>query len=348
MASAFEEGPVGGLTLFIAVSLASACFVALCAACRRKDESNLPSQDDDHVLFDEAAVLRETAPSAFGGSAPNLQHVGGRDSGDVNQRPAPLTFPRPLGEDDGTVPSCSFIILPPRDLPTVLLSPEETYSNLDFPKRGEEMLGESRRVEGGKRKSCRPRAEKMVEHAHQGHQEQAAGPSYARVAKRNENGKQAWVEMRNPQEASLLPGTGLSSPAKGVEEMYSVVCKEKKKKKAHCSERASEEKVPQAEARPGHCQRTTVSQEPNGIASFQSSSLPAATEPCYESIHCEPWTEVARQPASEPAYETVETYWHGAKKNSKASKRKTVAENLYESIDQVAFQGRGRAPDLES
>ncbi|XP_025031857.1 uncharacterized protein LOC112542678 [Python bivittatus] len=349
MASASEEGPVGGVPFFIAVSLASACLVALCAACKRKDKSNLSSQDDDHELFDEAAGLRRMVPLAFGGSVPSLRHVSGRDSGDANQRPASLALPCPLSEDDGTVPSCSFIILPQRDLPTVPPSQEETYSNLNFPKRGEEMLCESKRVEGEERKNCHPGAEKLVEDA-PGHQEQAAGPSYARVVKRKANGKQRWVDMGNPQETSLLPGVGLSPPTKGVEEMYSVVCKDKKKKKAQSPEGAGEQKAPQAEASPGPCQGATVSQESNGIASYQSSSFPAATEPCYQSIHCEPRTKAASQPASEPAYETVETYWHNAKKNPKASKWKTVAENLYESIDQVAFQGqsRGRASHLKS
>ncbi|KAG8131571.1 hypothetical protein E2320_009485, partial [Naja naja] len=88
MASAFEEEPVVGFPFFIAgVSLLSVCFVALCVACKRKDESKLSSQDDEEVLCDEPAVPGPRAPLAFGGSLPNLQQGSGRDPGDASKWP---------------------------------------------------------------------------------------------------------------------------------------------------------------------------------------------------------------------------------------------------------------------
>ncbi|XP_060540304.1 uncharacterized protein LOC132709726 [Pantherophis guttatus] len=344
MASVFGEGPVGGLPFFIAgMSLLSACFVALCAACKRKDESKLPSQDDAQVLCDEPAVPGPTVPLAFGGSLPNLQHGSERDPGDANNTPAPLTLPRPPNKDDNTVGSCSALILLQRDLPNVPSSPDMTYSNLSFPKRAEVVtLCESQRVEGEESQNVHPAEDKIVENI-PGHQAEAGGPSYACVVKKKKkttDGKQTWVEMDKPQEMSLPTSTALSPPTKEIEEMYSVVCKEKKKKKAQ----RSEEAAPQAK-------EMMVSQESNGIASYQSSSLPTATEPYYDTVPCEPRTKVASQPVAEPAYESVDTYWDKVKKKAKAPKKKMAPENLYESIDQVAIysqQGQGRTSQLES
>ncbi|XP_058032434.1 uncharacterized protein LOC131194888 isoform X2 [Ahaetulla prasina] len=270
------------------------------------------------------------APLAFGGSLPNLQHGGGRDPGDANTIPALLTLPRPPNKDGNTVGSCSFLILPQRDLPNVPSSPDMTYSNLSFPKRGEVTLCESQRVEGEESQKVHPVADKITEDI-PGHEAQAGGPSYACVVKKKKttttDDKQTWVEMDKPREMPLLTSPALSPPTKEIEEMYSVVCKEKKKKKAQ----RSEEAAPQAKGNP-------VSQESNGIASYQSSSLPTATEPYYETVPCEPWTKVASQPVAEPAYESVDTYWNKVKKKkTKAPKKKMAPENLYESIDQVTI-----------
>lgn len=128
--------------------------------------------------------------------------------------------------------------------------------------------------------------------------------------------------------------------------MYSVVCKEKKKKKDERSEGAGQERDPQAEVNSGRHRGITVSQESNGIASYQSSVLPTATEPYYESVPCESWTEVASQPRAEPAYESVDTYWNKGKKKSKTSEKNMATENFYESIDLVAFQGQGQGRTL--
>ncbi|XP_032074039.1 uncharacterized protein LOC116509153 isoform X2 [Thamnophis elegans] len=339
MASVFEGGPVGGFPFFIAgVSLLSACFVAFCTACKRKDESKLSSLVDDQVSCDEPAVPGPMAPLAFGGSLPSLQHGSERDPGDANIAPALLTLPHPSNEGDNAVGSCSFLILPQRDLPNVPSSPDMTYSNLSFPKRGEVTLCESQRVEGEESRDVHPVADKIVEDV-PGHHAQPGGPSYACVVKKKTtaDGKQTWVEVDKPPQMSLLTGTGLSLPTKEIEEMYSVVCKDKKKKKAQRPEGDGEEAAPQAKGNPGHCQEIMVSLESNGIASYQPSSLPTAMEPYYDTVPCEPWTKVANQPVAEPAYESVDTYWNKVKKKSKVQKKKMTPENLYESIDQVAI-----------
>ncbi|XP_026553542.1 uncharacterized protein LOC113434514 [Pseudonaja textilis] len=229
MASAFEEAPVVGFPFFIAgVSLLSACFVALCVACKRRDESKLSSQDDEQVLCDEPAVPGPMAPLAIGGSLPNLQQDSGSDPGVANIAPALLTLPRLSDKDDDTVGSCSFYFLPQGDLPNVLLSPEVTYSNLSFPKRGEVTLCESQRVEAEENQNSHPAADKIVENV------QAGGPSYACVAKKKKkkkeeeeeekkkatNGKQTWMEMDKPQEMSHLTGTAIPPPTKEVGEVF--------------------------------------------------------------------------------------------------------------------------------
>ncbi|XP_070600381.1 uncharacterized protein [Erythrolamprus reginae] len=353
MASVFEEGPVGGFPFFIAgVSLLSACFVVLCAACRRKDESKLSSQDDERVLYHELqAVPGLTAPLAFRGSLPNLQHGSGRDPGDAYIPPALLTFPRPSNKDDNSVGSCNFLVLPPRDLPTVPPSPDTTYSNLSFPKRGEGTLCESQAAEGEESQSDQPAEDKSIENV-LGYQAQKGGPSYACIVKKKKttDDKPTWVEADKPQEVSLLSSTALSLSRKEIEEMYSVVCKEKKKNRAPRSEGDGEETVPQAIGSPGHPQEMTASKESNGVVSYQSSSLPTAMEPYYETVPCEPRMKAASQPVAEPAYESVDTYWNKVKKKSKSPKKKMAPENLYESIDQVVIlgEGRGRTSQLES
>ncbi|XP_026543844.1 uncharacterized protein LOC113425784 [Notechis scutatus] len=342
MASAFEEAPVVGFLFFIAgVSLLSACFVALCVACKRC-ERQTKVFGKGKIYHVDLAVPGPMVPLAFGGSLPNLQQDGGSDPGDASIAPALLTLPRLSDKDVDTVGSCSFHFLPQRDLPNVSLSPEVTYSNLSFPKRGEVTLFESQRVEGEENQNSHPAADKMVENV------QAGGPSYACVAKKKKekkkatNGKQTWMEMDKPQEMDKPPltGTALPPPTKEIEEMYSVVCKKKKKKKTHHSEGAGEETAPQAKGIPAHCQERMVSQESNGIASYQSSSAPTATEPYYESVPCEPRAKVASQPVAEPAYESVDTYCKEVKRKWKAPKNKMAPENLYESIDRVAIQGQ--------
>ncbi|XP_039182877.1 uncharacterized protein LOC120300647 isoform X2 [Crotalus tigris] len=298
------------------------------------------------------------APLALGGSVPNLQPSSGSDSGDAIIRSAPLTLPHPSNKDGGTLGGCSFLILPQFPPPSTLPpSPGMTYSNLSFPKRGEETPCESRKVEGEESKNGHPAADKIAENV-PSYQAQAAGPSYACVVKKKmkkkrmkkTDGKQTWVEMEEPQEMPLPAKMWPPPPTKAIEEMYSVVCKEKKKKKGERSERPGKERDPQAEVKSGHPQGITVNQESNGIASFQSSVLSTATEPYYESVPCESWPEVASQPMAEPAYEPVDTYWNKGKKKPKKAKKNTVTENFYESIDHVTFQGqgRGRTSHLES
>ncbi|KAG8131572.1 hypothetical protein E2320_009487 [Naja naja] len=137
------------------------------------------------------------------------------------------------------------------------------------------------------------------------------------------------METDKPQEISPLTGTALSP-----------LRKERKRRRKPSTLKEPVKRQPQAKGNPDHHQESMVSQESNGIASYQASSVPTATEPYYESVPCEPRSKVASQPVAEPAYESVETYWNEVKRKCKAPKNKMASENLYESIDQVAIQGQ--------
>ncbi|XP_062977152.1 uncharacterized protein LOC134395083 [Elgaria multicarinata webbii] len=298
----------------------------------------------DSLLPDEAMEL-----SSLRGSVADLRKLNGADSRGKEERPTSVNISSLLSADDGTASSSSFIILPPRELPRIpsveLLSPEETYSNLSFPKRAEEVLYESVTLKGegggGGEESSRTTQAVAVK----GSEEQADGAQYARVLKWNKKKKKEKNNQAGP-EAGPAPAlqepylAGLALTPQKIEEMYSVVCKDKKMKKmdktkAKVSKGLGEEGTPQVEMSRGNCQVAAASQESDGLAGHQPSLFPAPTiERCYESINSESW--MGREERAEPAYETVDSHWTDARRKGKLN-RNILAENLYETIENVTF-----------
>lgn len=330
---------VGGLFSAFSVTtlvVITACLLALCTLCRRKSNHKAAAQDG--VMLVEAPLLRQTEFSVLGGSATNLPKISRTNSKEKNQRPTSIHIPYAMGEDDGTASSCSFIILHQRDLPQIptadLLPGDQTYSNLSFLNPAQEMLYESVSVVGDKREQSSPKADEV---ALKDREDNGVGAEYASVLKVKKKKNQPGLESGTVQ----ATGTLLTTPqALQVEEMYSVVCKAKKKKNKSDSKNQSEERASQVEMKEGDGQVTAVNQESEGIAVHLSSSLPTPViEPCYESINCGSWMDMNRngKQTPEPAYETVDSHWDRSRRKNKTS-RTIPAENLYESIENLASQ----------
>ncbi|XP_066480832.1 lck-interacting transmembrane adapter 1 [Tiliqua scincoides] len=346
MAPGLKEGMVGGLFYAFSVTTlvaVTACLLALCTLCRRKSNQRAAAQDG--VMLVEAPLLRQTELSLLGGSATNLPKISRANSKEKTQRPASIHIPFTLSEDDGTASSCSFIILHQRDLPQIpsasLLPPDQTYSNLTFLNPAQEMLYESVSMLGDKKEQPSPRAEEV---ALKDRGDMALGAEYASVLKvkkkRNQTGLEAGTAQETETQEQPLAGMLSTVPqVLQVEEMYSVVCKAKKKK-ASDSKEQSEERTSQVEMKQGNGQVIAVQQESQGIADHQSLLLPSPViEPCYESVNCGPWVDVSRngEQTPEPAYETVDSQWDRSRRKKKPS-RNIPPENLYESIENLAFQ----------
>ncbi|XP_033009886.1 uncharacterized protein LOC117049254 [Lacerta agilis] len=258
-------------------------------------------------------------------------------------------IPYSLSEDDGTISSCSFIILPQRGLPRIPpedpLSPDQTYSNLTFQIRVEDVLYESMTASEEVMEEPSPvTKEEEEEEDAKGQEDRATGAEYACVlkGKKMKAHQQAGMEA-GASEASQqgsLATTPHAAQAVQVEEMYSVVRKERKKekKKIEGCGRHSGERPPQGEMSLGNALVAPVHQESDGRAGHQPSLFqPPAIEPCYESVGCESWLGNGMKPSTEPAYEAVDTYWENSRRKRKPN-RNAPAENLYESIENLAFQ----------
>ncbi|XP_061486209.1 uncharacterized protein LOC133386551 [Rhineura floridana] len=333
MAPTLEEGVAGGFFLsFAAVSLVgiTTCLLALCVLCKRKDKNRIIPQDG--VTLDEGVEIL---------SAASLHQLNRANSRAKNQRPASINIPYPLSEDDGTISSCSFIIVPQRELPQIplgdLLSPGQTYSNLNFQNPVQEILYES--VTGVEKDRKEPSSVMEEEVVGTGKGDQAAGAEYARVlkgVKKDHHAGSAAGTCRAMPEGCPA-GMPLNPQAVQVEEMYSVVCKDRKKKKKD-SDRCNEERTSQVEISPGNVQLAAVHQQSDGKAGHQPPSFQSPKiEPCYESVNCELWADSGRNQSTEPAYETVDTCWKNPRRKGKLN-RNIPAENLYESIENLAFQ----------
>ncbi|XP_020668098.3 lck-interacting transmembrane adapter 1 [Pogona vitticeps] len=335
MAPAFAEWTAAGFfpAIFAMSLFAAACFLALCASCKRKDNNRMPAQDEE--LRDEAALLRQMELLPLRGSASNLPKLKRANFRGKNQSSAGVSVSY---EDDGTVSSCSFIILPQRDLPQTPsedpLPPEETYSNLTFPKRALEVFYESVKVkEEEPEETC-----VITEEAAGGVQaDRPVEVAYARVLKGKQKKNHSRPEVGVSQEP--CPGGTVLTPTVQVQDMYSVVCKNKRKT-AHSCEGLGDERTSPMKASPGNCRRVSVGDEESGgrpgdwsPSSFES----PVTEPCYESVRCRSWGDAGREKTTEPAYETVDILWENPRAKKKL-KKKVPAENLYESIENLTFQ----------
>ncbi|XP_053169665.1 uncharacterized protein LOC128353034 [Hemicordylus capensis] len=321
----------------------AACLLALCTVCRRRDKNRTAPQDGTVLI--EASLLRQTEHSSPRESAHNRHKPHRVNSKGKTQRPTSINIPYSLNEDDGAVLSSSFLILPQRDLPQIPpagpLSPDQTYSNLSFLNPNQEVLYESVTVIEDERESSSPRVEDAVPKAREDH---TTGGEYARVLKVRKKENQPEVEPGTSQATALqepsILGVALTPrQTVQVEEMYSVVCKARKKK-AKDSEELSEERRPTVEAGQGNGQGAAVRPESSdGRAGCQSS----LSEPCYESVNCESWVGMVRngKQAPEPAYEPMDIHWNKPKRRGK-SKLNTPTENLYESIENIAFQFQNR------
>ncbi|XP_053250525.1 uncharacterized protein LOC128416602 [Podarcis raffonei] len=341
MAPPLEEAGAGGFfPSFLVVSLVglTACLLALCALCRRKEKNRVIPQDG--AMLEEATELLTVL---------NSHQLNRTNSKAKNLRSASGNIPYALSEDDGTISSCSFIILPQRRLPRTppvdLVSPDQTYSNLSFQNRAEDVLYESMSVSEEATEEPSP-VTKEEEEDSMGQEDPATGPEYACVLK----GKKMKAHQRTGMEAGAseasqqgsLATTLHTAQAVQLEEMYSVVRKERKKeekKKTKGSGGHSGDRPSQEEMSPGNALVASVHQESDGRGAGHPPSLfqPPAIEPCYESVGCESWVGNGRKPSTEPAYEAVDTYWKNSRRKRKAD-RNAPAENLYESIENLAFQ----------
>nr|XP_034979177.1 uncharacterized protein LOC118088993 [Zootoca vivipara] len=346
MAPPLEEVGAGGFfPSFLVVSLVgiTACLLALCTLCRRKEKNRAIPQDG--VMLEEAAELLTVVNSHqlyranFKAKTPPL-----------DLRSTSGNIPYSLSEDDGTISSCSFIILPQRGLPRIPpedpLSPDQTYSNLSFPNRVEDVLYESMTASEEVTEEPSPitKEEEEEEEDAMGQEDRATGAEYACVLKGKKMKAHQHARMEaGTSEASQqgsLATTFHTSQAVQVEEMYSVVRKERKKekKKIEGSDGHSGERPSQGEKSLGNALVAPVHQESDGRAGHQPSFFQSpAIEPCYESVGCESWVGNGRKPSAEPAYEAVDTYWKNSRRKRKP-KRNAPAENLYESIENLAFQ----------
>ncbi|KAH0619278.1 hypothetical protein JD844_019198 [Phrynosoma platyrhinos] len=318
---------VGSIFLaFLAVSffVVTACFLILCTLCQRKNR--IPLQDGE--LLAEATLLRQTELLPQRGSVTNLQMLNRTNS-------RAKTSVNIHCEDDGTVSSSSFVILPQRKLPQPppmdLMPPEQTYSNLTFPEQTHEVLYETVDLKEGKPEEPSPVTAK-------GKEDRNGADGYAKVQKRKK--KNAAEPERRTKQALQESGPSETASAPStlkLEEMYAVVCKEKKKTTKN-GVILGENRRPQAEKSQGNCHVVSLAQEYDGMAGHPSSLYqPHIIEPCYESVSCESWADVGKKETEEPAYETVDTHWKKARKKRKL-KNNTAAENLYESIENLAFQ----------
>nr|XP_060627606.1 uncharacterized protein LOC132772760 [Anolis sagrei ordinatus] len=292
-------------------------------------------------MIGSLVIYNQTERSSLRGSVTNVQKLNRTNSRTKNLSPATISIPC---DDDGTVSSCSFIILPQRELPRPPsadpLSPEQTYSNLTFLKQSQEALYETVAVKGDKEEEPNHVAEEAVAGKSPVDHETADG--YAKVRKGKKKKTVAELEMRTkPTVQESGPTVTASTPTTlKLEEMYAVVCKDnKKKKKAKAKngvvvgtnggpqvERSHMEPVPQAS---------------EGMEGHQSSLFqPHLIEPCYASISSESRADVGEKESEEPAYETVETHWKRPRKKGKSKSKAAAAatENLYESIENLAFQ----------
>ncbi|CAI5778477.1 Hypothetical predicted protein [Podarcis lilfordi] len=340
MAPSLEEvGADGFFPSFLFVSLVglTACLLALCTLCRRKEKNRVIPQDG--AMLEEAAELLTVVNShqlnETNSKAKNLRSTGGN-------------IPNALSEDDGTISSCSFIILPQRRLPRMppvdLPSPDQIYSNLSFQNQAEDVLYESMTASEEATEEPSPVMKEEEEDAI-GQKDQATEAEYACVLK----GK----KMKAPQHAEMEAGASEASQqgslattlnaaqAAQLEEMYSVVRKERKKEKKKKTEGSgghSGERPSQGEMSLGNALLASIHQESDGRPGHPPSLFqPPAIEPCYESVGCESWVGNGRKPSTEPAYEAVDTYWKNSRRKRK-SDRNAPAENLYESIENLAFQ----------
>ncbi|XP_042322033.1 uncharacterized protein LOC121929990 isoform X2 [Sceloporus undulatus] len=294
-------------------------------------KNRIPLQDGE--LLAEATLLRQIELLPLRGSVTKLQILDKTNSRAKNLSPASVNI---HCEDDGTVSSCSFVILPQRQLPQPpsvdLISPEETYSNLTFPEQTQEVLYEA--VDLKEDKWGEPSSV-----AAKGKEDHSVADGYAKVQKRKKKKNAAETEgmpKQALQESSPTETASAPSTLK-LEEMYAVVCKEKKKKGKN-GVVLGENRRPQVETSHGNCHVASLAQGSDGMAEHPSSLFqPHMIEPCYESVSCESWADVGKKETEEPAYETVDTHWKKPRKKRK-SKNNTAAENLYESIDNLAFQ----------
>ncbi|XP_028591330.2 uncharacterized protein LOC114599785 isoform X2 [Podarcis muralis] len=340
MAPSLEEaGADGFFPSFLVISLVglTACLLALCALCRRKEKNRVIPQDG--AMLEEAAELLTVI---------NSHQLNRTNSKAKNPRSTGGNIPYALSEDDGTISSCSFIILPPRRLPRTppedLLSPDQTYSNLSFQNRVEDVLYESMSVSEEATEEPSPVTKEEEEDAI-GQQDPATGPEYACVlkGKKMKDHQHAGMEAgaTEASQQGSLATTLNAAQAVQFEEMYSVVRKERKKeekKKTEGSGGHSEERPSQGEMSLGNALVASVHQEKDGRPGHPPSLFqPPAIEPCYESVGCESWVGNGRKPSTEPAYEAVDTYWKNSRRKRKPD-RNAPAENLYESIENLAFQ----------
>ncbi|KAJ7332215.1 hypothetical protein JRQ81_014395 [Phrynocephalus forsythii] len=284
------------------------------------------------------ALLRQTELSLLGGSVSNLPKLKRANSRGKIQSPA---WAGVSYEDDGTASSCSFIVLPQRTLPQPPsqnpLSAEETYSNLTFPKRAPEVFYEPVAMKDEEpERSCEP--PEIPEGASGGVQEdQAVEAAYARVwkGKRNTNqgGPEAGASLSHPERRVSIP------QALQVQDMYSVVCKNRKKAATN-GKGLGGARTPPAEANQGNCCMVAAGDQESGDEPGRwSSSLESPMiEPCYESVSCGSWAQPGRKETTELAYETVDVHWENSRRKEKSKKKAAPAENLYESIENVAFK----------
>ncbi|XP_054837701.1 uncharacterized protein LOC129331274 [Eublepharis macularius] len=332
---------------FVAVSMLGilAFLLVLCTLCRRKSSKRSLPQDNGRLV--DALTVRQTELSE---SATKSQKLNRSNSRGKNQRSATVNLPFPLREEDGTASVSSFTILTQRQLPRIpadLPDAEETYSNLTFPNPTKEMLYESVTVKGGERD--RSDLIEVEEGLPQGQQVQASGAEYASVLKVKKKEEPPEMEVGDSQVMAVqqpCPAkTTLNPHTVKVEEMYSVLCKTRKKKKTN-SEGDGEESPHHTVMSHQDGQLTAAHQEPSCKARPPSSSPRSLiTEPCYDTVSCESQALPNGREVAEPAYETVDAHWKPSKRKGKA-KPNRQAENLYESIENLTLELRN--PNLSS
>lgn len=119
--------------------------------------------------------------------------------------------------------------------------------------------------------------------------------------------------------------------------MYSVVCKNRRKKDPSKCAQQGEESTSNAAASQVSCQLEVVPQKSDDNVGRSQSALfhYPTTEPCYESIGCGSLEDHGRRTTSEPAYASVDANWKKSRRKKTWTKNRQ-SDNLYESIENLA------------
>ncbi|KAM6248694.1 LOW QUALITY PROTEIN: lck-interacting transmembrane adapter 1 [Porphyrio hochstetteri] len=305
----------------------------LCAACRRKGRKK--KVPPDGVKLVDESLLRQTQLRSFSKSDTKLHELYRVKTRGDTLRPASLDFPCTVANASGanSLHSSGVSILLHRELPQIPVpelpaaspGPDQTYSNLLFTplrKPVPDTVYESLAV-GGEDAPVSPEPTvTQVCPPCAGHR----AADYACVRKVK---KMVPVEVQDgavagPPTAPQCWDGASDAPQVKLEEMYSTVCKAKKKSQVPTSSpRATRESG--AGGRPPH-------REESAPAGDWASAAQGPPDPCYESINDRAWTAQGRGP--DPDYEAVDTNWKKVAKRAKPGKP-CAPENLYESVGDI-------------